>query len=160
MFCFSKYFLHRFFFFLSFLFNCCCFFTALERSLVGYWAISQHGPSGLRHSATFPNFDGLINGSSNDIGMRSMEVWNWEQKISNNLLITVFPRKLFFFKLLKPRKSHIVSALSFLVCNENLNSFLTRVSKLFKAGNYSREETIRRNTVLCTIAFLNFPEGL
>ena len=86
MFCFSKYFLHRFFF-SFFLFNC-CFFTALERSLVGYWAISQHGPSGLRHSATFPNFDGLINGSSNDIGMRSMEVWNWGQKISNNLLIT------------------------------------------------------------------------
>ena len=87
MFCFSKYFLHRFFF-LSFFSIQLLFFTALERSLVGYWAISQHGPSGLRHSATFPNFDGLINWSSNDIGMRSMEVWNWEHKISNNLLIT------------------------------------------------------------------------
>ena len=89
MFCFSKYFLHYRFFFLSFFsIQLLLFFTALERSLVGYWAISQHGPSGLRHSATFPNFDGLINWSSNDIGMRSMEVWNWEHKISNNLLTT------------------------------------------------------------------------
>ena len=30
----------------------------------------------------------------------------------------------------------------FLLCNENLNGFLTRVRKLFKGGNYSREETI------------------
>ena len=37
---------------------------------------------------------------------------------------------LFFFELLK-------------LCNEDLNSFLTRVRKLFKGGNYSREETIR-----------------
>ena len=29
----------------------------------------------------------------------------------------------------------------------DLNSFLTRVRKLFKGGNYSREETIHRNTV-------------
>ena len=35
-----------------------------------------------------------------------------------------------------------------LLCNENLNSFLTRVRKLFKGGNYSREEIIRGNTVL------------
>ena len=37
--------------------------------------------------------------------------------------------------------------LSFLLCNEKLNSFLTRVRKLFKGGNYSREETINGNTV-------------
>ena len=41
----------------------------------------------------------------------------------------------------------VVSALSFLLCNENLNSLLTRMRKLFKGGNCSREETIRGNTV-------------
>ena len=56
-------------------------------------------------------------------------------------------KKLFFFELLKPWKSHIVSTLSFLLCNENLNRFFTRVRKLFKGGNYSKEETIRGNTV-------------
>ena len=56
------------------------------------------------------------------------------------------------FKIFKPLKSHIVSALSFLLCNENLNSFVIRVRKLFKGGNYSREETIRGNTV-CSIKF-------
>ena len=42
----------------------------------------------------------------------------------------------------------IVSAETiFLLWNENLNSYLTRVRKLFKGGNYSREETIRGNMV-------------
>ena len=41
----------------------------------------------------------------------------------------------------------LVSALVFLLCNENLNSFLTRVWKLFKGGKYLREETILGNTV-------------
>ena len=36
----------------------------------------------------------------------------------------------------------VVSELFFLLCNENLNSFLTRVRKLYKGGKYSREETI------------------
>ena len=62
----------------------------------------------------------------------------------------VFLRKLLFFELLKPWKSNTVSALSFFLCNENLNSFLTRVRKLFKGGNYSREETFRGNTVFQT----------
>ena len=34
-----------------------------------------------------------------------------------------------------------------LLCNGNLNSFHTRVRKLFKGGNYSREEAICGNTV-------------
>ena len=37
--------------------------------------------------------------------------------------------------------------LSFLLCNENLNSFHTLVRKLFKGANYSREETIQGNTL-------------
>ena len=41
--------------------------------------------------------------------------------------------------MVKPWKIHIVSALVFLLCNENLNSFLTRVRKLFKGGNYMRK---------------------
>ena len=51
------------------------------------------------------------------------------------------PRQLFFFEFIKAWKFHIVSSLGFLLCNENLNSFLTRW------GNYSREETIWGNTV-------------
>ena len=34
------------------------------------------------------------------------------------------------------------------LCNGNLISFLTRLRKLFKGGNYSREETICGNTLL------------
>ena len=34
---------------------------------------------------------------------------------------------------------HAVSTLVFLLCNENLDSFLTRVRKLFKGGNYMRK---------------------
>ena len=41
----------------------------------------------------------------------------------------------------------VVSSLSFPFCNENLNSFLISVGKLFKGGNYSREETTCGNTV-------------
>ena len=48
-----------------------------------------------------------------------------------------------FFEFIKVWKFHIVSSLSFPLCNENLNSFLTR----WKRGNYSREETIGGNTV-------------
>ena len=55
---------------------------------------------------------------------------------------------LFFFELLKPWKSHIVSALSFLVCNENLNSFLTR------CGNYSRVETIQGRKLFAKIRYI------
>ena len=36
----------------------------------------------------------------------------------------------------------------FFLCNENLNNCRTRLQKLFKGGNYSREETISGNTVL------------
>ena len=36
---------------------------------------------------------------------------------------------------------------SFPLCNENLNSFLTRWGNYLKRGNYSREETIWGNTV-------------
>ena len=35
----------------------------------------------------------------------------------------------------------ILCLIVFLLCNENLNSFLTRVGKVFKGGKYSREET-------------------
>ena len=60
------------------------------------------------------------------------------------------------FEFLKPWKFHIVSALSFLLCNENVNSFLTRVQKLFKGGTYSREETIRGNTVCKHLLFFTY----
>ena len=65
---------------------------------------------------------------------------------------TIFPRIVsadtVLFRIFKPLKSHIVSAVSSFLCNEKLNSFLTRVRKLFKGRNYSREETIRGNTAL------------
>ena len=37
-----------------------------------------------------------------------------------------------------------------LLCNENLNNFIfiTRMQKLFKGENYSKEETIHGNTVV------------
>ena len=74
MFCFSKYFLHRFFF-LSFQFNSIVvFYCTREKFGWVLGNIPTRTTSGLCHSAAFPNFDGLINGSSNDIGMRSMEV--------------------------------------------------------------------------------------
>ena len=63
---------------------------------------------------------------------------------------TVFPRivsaKTILFELLKPRKSHIVSA--FLLCNENLKSFLTRVRKLFKGGNIQGRKLFAKIWVL------------
>ena len=37
------------------------------------------------------------------------------------------------------RGNTVVVAMIFLLCNENLNSFLTRLRKLFKGGNYSRK---------------------
>ena len=55
------------------------------------------------------------------------------------------PQKLFFFEFVQ---FFLVSALICLLYSENLNSFLTRVRKLFRGGNYSREETIRGNTVI------------
>ena len=33
------------------------------------------------------------------------------------------------------------------LCNENFNTFLTRLQKVLKVEKYSREETIRGNTV-------------
>ena len=48
-------------------------------------------------------------------------------------------RQLFFFEIVNFWKIHIVSASVFLIYNENLNSFLTRVRKLFKGGNYMRK---------------------
>ena len=44
-------------------------------------------------------------------------------------------------------KLHLVSAIIFLLCNQNLNNCRTRLRKLFKGGNYSKEETICGNTV-------------
>ena len=55
---------------------------------------------------------------------------------------TVFLRILCFFEFVKSWKFHIVSALIFLLCTENLNSFLTRVQKLFKVENYLRKYSI------------------
>ena len=52
------------------------------------------------------------------------------------------PRKLFFFEFIKAWQFHIFSSLSFPLCNENLNSFLTRWGNYSRRGNYSREETI------------------
>ena len=57
------------------------------------------------------------------------------------------PRQLFFFEFIKAWKFHIVSSLGSPLCNENLNSFLTRWGTYSKRGNYSREETIWGNTV-------------
>ena len=55
------------------------------------------------------------------------------------------PRQLFLFEFTKAWKFHYVSSLDFLLCNKNLNSFLTRwgklfkEGKLFKGGNYMRK---------------------
>ena len=76
-------------------------------------------------------------------------VYNQERVRYANLpyFLIWLPRQLFIFEMVKPWKIHIVSALAFLLCNENLNIFLTRVGKPFKGGKYSREETIWGNTV-------------
>ena len=66
-------------------------------------------------------------------------------KVCSN--IPYFPETV-LFRIFKPLKSHIVSALHSFLCNEKLNSFLTMVLKLFKGENFSREETIRGNTAL------------
>ena len=53
---------------------------------------------------------------------------------------------------------HLVRKLfkfSFPLCNENLNSFLTRWGNYSRRGNYSREETIWGNTVCEFINFCN-----
>jgi hypothetical protein len=68
-----------------------------------------------------------------------------------------FRRNYSFFEFLEPWKSHIVSALSFLFMHyENFNSFIIRVQKLFKDGNYSREETICGNRYIFTICTPRF----
>ena len=72
------------------------------------------------------------------------------------LIKILYPRKLFFFELLKPWKFHIFSALSFLLCNENLNSFITKVRTLFKGRNYSREEIIHWNMIFKALVFCFF----
>ena len=43
---------------------------------------------------------------------------------------------------------YVVVTIILALCIENLNTFLTRLRKLFKRGNYSREETICGNTVI------------
>ena len=53
---------------------------------------------------------------------------------------------------------HIVASLSFPLCNENLNSFLTRWGNYSRRGKYSREETIWGNTVT-TFIFLKKKSG-
>ena len=65
----------------------------------------------------------------------------------------------FFFWICKSLKMPIVSTLIVLLCTENLNSFLTSERKLFKGGNYSREETIHRNTVFKIIKIFEIWKG-
>ena len=45
-----------------------------------------------------------------------------------------FPQKLFFLESLKYKKNQIVFTIIFPLCNENLNTFLTRLRKLSKGG--------------------------
>ena len=71
----------------------------------------------------------------------------WHQN-SSRIPHQYFPPKLFFFEFLKCRKFQIVVAKIFPLCNENLNSFLTRLWKLFKGGNYWRGNTVF--PILCT----------
>ena len=59
-----------------------------------------------------------------------------------------FPQKPLFFEFVRSQKFSIISELILLLCNENLNSFLTRLQKLFQGGKYSRDEKIRGNTVI------------
>ena len=61
---------------------------------------------------------------------------------------TVFPRIVSFFESLKCRKFQIVVAIIILLCDENMNSFLTRLRKLFKGGKYSRDETFAEHSKL------------
>ena len=78
-------------------------------------------PMNITHVACRPTLP-LHNGTNFNVNLP----YFWEK----------FPWEL-FFEFLKPWKSHIVSALSILLCNENLNSFLTSVRKLFMGGDYS-----------------------
>ena len=102
----------------------------------------------LRYSITRQNF--AWKWSANSDILISLVVYTLGLFIKTTVfpqIVSAFPRKLFFFEFLKLWKSHIVSALSFLLCDVNLNSLLTRVRKLFKSGNYSREETVCGNMV-------------
>ena len=54
-------------------------------------------------------------------------------------LLTIFPQivsaETILLSICKILKIYIVSTLVFLLCNENKNSFLTRVREIFKGGN-------------------------
>ena len=50
----------------------------------------------------------------------------------------------------------VVIELILSLCNENLNTFITRLPKLFKGGKYSREQTIRGNMVSTVFWECNF----
>ena len=71
-----------------------------------------------------------------------------ENLLIQNYVTTVFPHIvaaatiLFWIQLVRK-----LFKFSFLLCNENLNSFLTRWGNYSRRGNYSREETIWGNTV-------------
>ena len=66
----------------------------------------------------------------------------------DNWPLTVFPQTVaaatILFRIHRVRK---VFKFLFPLCNENLNSFLTRWGNYSRRGNYSREETIWGNTV-------------
>ena len=90
------------------------------------------------------------------LGRPRWRKWPSRKSDRNSRLVRIylpyFPWKLFFFKIFKTLKISYSFRIKFsLICNENLNSFLIRVRKLFKGGNYLREENIRGNTIPTSI---------
>jgi hypothetical protein len=57
---------------------------------------------------------------------------------------------------LSEKKPPLVIALMNLLCNENLNSFLTRLRKLFKGGNYSRKYGISVENIKANDIYFSF----
>ena len=100
---------------------------------------------------------------------RKNKVEELKNKLTAPIILFVFVTKVFIFFFffdkiffLNTVFPHIVAAatilfwihlvrklfkFSFPLCNENLNSFLTRWGNYSRRGNYSREETIWGNTV-------------
>ena len=71
--------------------------------------------------------------------------WNFQTlKISNTVFPHIIAAATILFWIHLVRK---LFKFSFPLCNENLNSFLTRWGNYSRRGNYSREETIWGNTV-------------
>lgn len=79
-----------------------------------------------------------------------------------NYILTVYPRIVSWICRIGWWKFHIVPAITFLLCNEILNNFLTRLQKLFEGENLNQEQasgSYGMEYVYC-IVFILFSVGV